>query len=106
MTPPDLEGATPWIVYVLVAESGARTYVGVTTDLERRLEQHNGERPGGARATRGGRPWRVGASYGPFASRGEAQRVERAIKRLRGPARLQVDASRVAELSRSVRGDG
>lgn len=83
----------PWVVYVLVASGGARTYVGVTTDLERRLGQHNGDLPGGARATRGGRPWTVGASYGPYASRGEAQRVEHALKRRRGAARLEVDVA-------------
>ena len=33
-----------------------RTYVGVTPDLDRRLEQHNGQRAGGAKATQG-RTW-------------------------------------------------
>ena len=47
-----------WTVYVLCSETLATTYVGVTNDLERRLEQHNGEQPGGARSTRGGRPTR------------------------------------------------
>ena len=79
----------PWTVYVLVAAAGDRTYVGVTTDLERRLAQHNGERPGGAKATRAGRPWRLGAAFGPYDGRGDAQRVERALKRRRGAARLR-----------------
>ncbi len=78
----------PWVVYVLIAADGRRTYVGVTTELDRRLAQHNGERPGGAKATRAGRPWRVGATFGPFEGRGDAQRVERAVKRRRGRARL------------------
>tara|TARA_X000001036_G_scaffold436514_1_gene479831 strand:- start:2083 stop:2463 length:381 start_codon:yes stop_codon:yes gene_type:complete len=48
------------VVYCLADASGAsaRTYVGATIDLPRRLRQHNGEQPGGARATRGG-AWRV-----------------------------------------------
>jgi putative endonuclease len=79
---------SPWSVYVLISAHSRRTYVGITTDLERRLAQHNGERRGGARSTRAGRPWRLAAKYGPFADRGEAQRVEYAVKHLRGPARL------------------
>jgi len=79
----------PWTVYVLLAHDGARTYVGITLDLERRLAQHNGERPGGAKATRPGRPWRVGAVFGPYEGRGEAQAIERRLKRLRGAARLE-----------------
>ena len=83
-----------WSVYVLVSPSSAATYVGVTTDLERRLSQHNGELPGGARRTRSGRPWEVGAVYGPFAGRGEAQQAEHRVRRLRGPERLAWDAQR------------
>lgn len=77
-----------WTLYVLVSRTSAETYVGITTDLERRLEQHNGRLPGGARTTTRGRPWRVGASFGPFDSRAEAQRLERRLKRRRGPERL------------------
>ena len=85
-----------WVVYVLVSGCDGRTYVGVTTDLDRRLAQHNGERRGGARATRRGRPWRVGSEFGPFENRAEAQRVEREVKRLRGAVRLGPRASAVA----------
>lgn len=76
-----------WTVYVLVSE--ARTYVGITTDLRRRLAQHNGERAGGAKSTRAGRPWRVAAKWGPFRSRGEALRVEHRVKQLRGRRRIE-----------------
>ncbi len=78
-----------WFAYVLIAGPRPRTYVGVTTDVERRLRQHNGELRGGARSTRAGRPWRIGAVRGPFASRGEAQVMEHALRRLRGAARLR-----------------
>ena len=77
-----------WQVYVLVSERLGRTYVGITTDADRRLAQHNGERAGGARATRAGRPWRLGALHGPYESRGQAQRVESALKKVRGRRRL------------------
>jgi predicted GIY-YIG superfamily endonuclease len=81
-----------WVVYVLVSEDRGRTYVGTTTDLERRLAQHNGELPGGAKATRAGRPWSVGASSTSFESRGDAQRFEALIKRSRGASRLSACA--------------
>ncbi|MEZ4381933.1 MAG: GIY-YIG nuclease family protein [Nannocystaceae bacterium] len=80
-----------WYVYVLLSEDQGRTYVGVTTDLDRRLAQHNGELPGGAKATRQGRPWTIAASRGPLDSRGEAQRVEHRVKRRRGRRRLELD---------------
>ena len=79
-----------WVVYVLVSGDGRRTYVGVTNDLARRLEQHNGERPGGAKSTRAGRPWAVGRRLGPYATRGRAQQIEATLKRGTGRARLRL----------------
>lgn len=78
-----------WWVYVLTSATRNRTYVGITIDVERRLAQHNGEQPGGARSTRAGRPWSVGARYGPFIDRAAASRAEHAVKSLRGAARLR-----------------
>lgn len=89
----DASPSAGWSVYVLVSTEMRRTYVGVTTDLTRRVAQHNGEQRGGARSTRAGRPWKLAAEYGPFDGRGEAQRVERAVKRLRGAARFTWTAS-------------
>ena len=77
--------AMSWTVYLLV--SSTRTYVGITTELRRRLDQHNGKRRGGARATRGRGPWRVAAQWGPFDTRSAALRVEHQVKRLRGRRR-------------------
>lgn len=78
-----------WHVYVLISADGGRTYVGVTQDLPRRLAQHNGEQPGGAKSTRAGRPWSVGTTHGPFDSRGRAQVIEHQLKRRAGRARLK-----------------
>ena len=78
-----------WVVYVLRSRVRVRTYVGIALDAKLRLKQHNGALPGGAKSTRAGRPWRIARVLGPFPSRGEAQRVEAAVKRLRGPARLR-----------------
>ena len=80
-----------WRVYVLSSERLQRTYVGITTDLDRRLAQHNGEKTGGARATRAGRPWTVATTYGPYETRSEATRIERRVKKLRGKKRLQFE---------------
>jgi predicted GIY-YIG superfamily endonuclease len=40
-----------WKVYLLSSQEGGQTYVGATTDLDRRLRQHNSELSGGARYT-------------------------------------------------------
>ncbi|HVV88798.1 MAG TPA: GIY-YIG nuclease family protein [Kofleriaceae bacterium] len=85
---PEGESNAPtWFVYVLVSARG-RTYVGVALDVERRLRQHNGLVRGGARATRAGRPWRIGQVVGPVASRARAQVLEHALKQRRGQRRL------------------
>ena len=72
---------SPWWVYVLECVDGT-LYTGITTDLERRLAQHNGERPGGARCTRARRPVRL-AYAEPQSDRSAAARREVEIKRLR-----------------------
>ena len=52
------------LLYVLVACNGpARSYVGVTNDVARRLRQHNGSLAGGARYTTMFKPWRVHALF-------------------------------------------
>ena len=79
-----------WFVYVLTSTAVTKTYVGISTDVPRRLVQHNGELPGGARSTRSGRPWQVGAVCGPMASRGAALQLERRIKAASGLHRLAV----------------
>jgi hypothetical protein len=40
--------------------------VGITTNLSRRLRQHNGAVVGGAKATRIGRPWKIGLTVEGF----------------------------------------
>lgn len=80
-----------WQVYVLSSTSIERTYVGIALDVEERLEQHNGLRPGGAKSTRAGRPWELTVTYGPYEERSEAQRAEAQVKRLRGPERFDWD---------------
>ncbi len=86
-----------WSVYVLQSETLERTYVGITTEVERRLEQHNGDLPGGAKSTRQGRPWILGTTFGPFETRSEASRIEYEVKQLRGRERLSYEPSSTLE---------
>jgi putative endonuclease len=72
--------ASPWWVYILRCNDGS-LYTGIARDLERRLAQHNGERAGGPRYTRGRRPVALVWSA-PAPDRSAASRREAAIKRL------------------------
>ncbi len=69
-----------WLVYLVQCADGSY-YCGVTTDLERRLAEHNGARPGGARYTRSRRPVRLAAAAA-FPDRASACRAEWLVKRL------------------------
>jgi predicted GIY-YIG superfamily endonuclease len=68
------------VCYVLASSDSHRTYVGYTIDLSRRIRQHNGELSGGARATRGNRPYRVLFCVEGFANHREAMSFERCLK--------------------------
>lgn len=92
-----LAPARSWWLYVLLSASGERTYVGITTDPDRRLRAHNGQISGGARSTRAHRPWRLGAVYGPYPDRALVSRAEWHLKRgLTGALRLCWHAPDVA----------
>jgi len=47
-----------WYVYVLLCADHS-LYCGITTNLKKRLRQHNGEIKGGAKYTRGRGPHRI-----------------------------------------------
>ncbi|MEO0436708.1 MAG: GIY-YIG nuclease family protein [Pseudomonadota bacterium] len=78
---------SPWTVYLLQCVDGT-LYTGVTTDLDRRLRQHNGELVGGAHYTRSRRPvrllWRE-----ELEDRSSAQAREAQIKALSRRQKLQ-----------------
>lgn len=72
-----------WCVYMVT--NGKRTYIGATTDVKRRLRQHNGEIVGGARSTTKGRPWTLVCWLENFPDKSVAYRWEKIIKsRCRG----------------------
>lgn len=47
--------STLWYLYIVQTQNNL-LYTGITTDLQRRLRQHNGELAGGAKALRGKGP--------------------------------------------------
>ena len=67
-----------WFVYLVQCADGTY-YTGVTTDLARRLRQHNGEIVGGAGYTRGRRPVDLVWSEA-CVDRSDAQRREYVIR--------------------------
>lgn len=69
-----------WSVYLLQCADGSY-YCGITSDIPRRLAQHNGLKPGGARYTSGRRPVNLLASL-QAASHSEALRLEARIRKL------------------------
>lgn len=73
-------------VYILECADGT-LYTGWTTDLERRLEEHNSGR--GARYTRGRRPVEL-IYYEEVADQSTALRREAAIRRLHRSAKLDL----------------
>ncbi|MBI3431626.1 MAG: GIY-YIG nuclease family protein [Hydrogenophilales bacterium] len=76
---PTASGAV-WWVYMLRCADGS-LYTGITTDVVRRVAEHNGDTGLGARYTRSRRP--VELVYAEAAAnRAEAARREAAIKRL------------------------
>ena len=68
-----------WHVYLLECADGT-FYCGVAKDMGKRLAQHNGALPGGARYTRGRRPVRLLGSRA-CETQGEALKLERIVKR-------------------------
>ncbi|MCW8908564.1 MAG: GIY-YIG nuclease family protein [Sedimenticola sp.] len=73
------ETEQPWYVYILECGDGS-LYTGVTTDVERRLHEHNHSAKG-ARYTRARRPLSL-AYREPAGNRAQACRREWEIKQL------------------------
>ncbi len=73
-----------WSIYLI--SNGTRTYIGSTTNIKRRLRQHNCELVGGAKATRrSSSPWKMVCYISGFENRSVACRWERILKcRARG----------------------
>jgi putative endonuclease len=92
MADPNLTAQKPWFVYILRCADDT-LYTGVSTDVARRVDEHNAGAPLGARYTRARRPV-VLVYQESVASRSEALRRELEIKAKDRAAKLALIASR------------
>ena len=76
-----------WFVYILECADQS-LYTGITTDLERRLDEHNGSKLG-ARYTRSRRPVKL-LYHESYDNRSTATQREIQIKRLDRKHKLQL----------------
>ncbi|KAF5832598.1 hypothetical protein DUNSADRAFT_11470 [Dunaliella salina] len=92
-----------YLCYILASESG-RTYAGYTTDVRRRVKEHNGLLKGAAKATRGHGPWYLlGTVASPaFMSKGIALSFEWHCKKEHVPAALLRAVKRVGKQKATV----
>ena len=74
-----ISNVSEWMVYILECADNSY-YTGITTDLQRRLTEHNGDIKG-ARYTRMRRPVKL-VFQQSFENRSQATRQEYAIKQL------------------------
>jgi putative endonuclease len=90
----------PWFVY-LARCADATIYVGIARDVTARVAEHDSGR--GARYTRGRGPLRVLAVQ-KCATKGDALRLELALKRLDRPRKLAMagSARKLARLARET----
>ncbi len=96
MTKKTLSTPKPWWVYIIETEKGT-LYTGVTVDLKRRLEQHQGKLAGGAKFFSTSPA--VGVRFKKRCpSRSEAQKLEAKIKKVSREAKLALIAKRVKKL--------
>lgn len=84
-----------WHVYILRCADDT-LYTGITTDLDRRLAEHNAGQPLGARYTHVRRPVQL-AYHEPAENRTQASQREHALKKLDR-------ASKLALIRRQIRG--
>ena len=97
-----------WLVYCLISGSeleGFRTYVGITKNITRRLDQHNGRLAGGAKSTRSksaGSTWEILYTVTGFGQdKSSALRFEYAWKH--GNSRQRSPENRTANLHELLR---
>ena len=88
-----------WFVYLLRCADDS-LYCGITTDISRRLRQHNGDIKGGARYTQVRRPVKL-AYLERHGNRSAAAAREYAVKRL--PATVKRDLCRTANIPQNLR---
>jgi putative endonuclease len=65
-----------WYVYIIQSERAARSYVGITTNLNKRLASHN---RGATKSTKAWAPWKL-VYYDEFSNKEEAVKREKFYK--------------------------
>ena len=79
--------STRWYVYIVRCRDGS-LYTGICTDLDRRVDEHNGSKRG-AKYTRSRRPVRLVYSESVL-NRSEASKREHVIKKLKRVDKLKL----------------
>lgn len=92
-----------WHCYLLVDGPRRHTYVGITTDLDRRLTEHNGNgKKPGAKRTRMSHDWQFVATVSGLTKQ-YAVKLEKRIHLLScGQSRAPIDEQTAARHSRTV----
>jgi len=75
----------PYFIYVLKSELTGSSYVGHTSDLEKRLIEHNNNK---SLSTRGKKPWRL-VYKEEYTTRSEAASKEKYFKSIKGRLELK-----------------
>jgi predicted GIY-YIG superfamily endonuclease len=76
-----------WYLYLLVSKNIKYlnySYVGITTDINRRLKQHNGLLTGGAKSTCSKRPYEVKYYIDNIDNKSIASKLEYKVKQQHG----------------------
>ncbi len=84
-----------WYVYLVLCQDNS-LYCGITTDLERRLKEHNGLISGGAKYTRHRRPVQL-HTFAICKNRQNAARLEEKIKRTPRAKKIKILQSYIEE---------
>lgn len=77
-----------WYVY-LISNVNDIYYCGITTDIKRRISEHNGLIPGGAKSTRRGRPWTLVTSR-EVSTMSDALKLEAVVKKTKKENKVKI----------------
>ena len=94
-----------WHIYLIRSADG-KLYTGISTNVQRRFEEHGSRSGKGARTLRGKGPLQL-VYHDQVGDRGMAQRLEYRLKRLPKASKEQIVAAgtSAAELARQLIGD-
>jgi putative endonuclease len=85
-----------FFLYILQSQKDGRYYVGVTKNVESRLDQHN---RGVGKSTRSGKPWLL-IHTEEYSTRSEAARREKQIKKQKSRSYIETQIRSYGQRSR------